>query len=131
MTEILRVLVLDQHLCQTHCIRNAHKFLAEQAHVSCRVVVLNVVVCRRKHTTSTAGLIADSNNLAVVKDIVTTFRHQDLNQQFDNISAGIKLTSIYILEETSDQVFKDVAHFDAVKGFEAKVQFRESFNHRI
>ena len=51
--------------------------------------MLNVVVCSGEHTAGTTGLIAYGNNLTIIKDIITAFRHQDLNQQFDNISAGI------------------------------------------
>lgn len=53
----------------------------------------------------------------VIKNVVTTFRNKQGYAQLDNITTGVKLTGIHVLEESADQILENIAHLNAVKAF--------------
>ena len=79
--------------------------------------MLDIVIRRGEHTARAAGLVADGDDLLVVENIVAALRHQNFDEQFDDIPACIKLPGVNILIKPADQVFKNVAHTDTVERF--------------
>ena len=131
MHEVLRALPFDEHLGKPYRIGRPHQLLTKKPHIRCGIVVFDVVVCRGEHSARAACLVAHRDDLAVIKDVVASFCHQHLHQQLDHVPACVELSCIHVLIEPSDQVLEDVAHLDAVKCFNGKVQLRKRLHHRV
>ena len=75
VTEIIRVLIFNEHFGKPYRVRLPHKFLSEQFDFRRRIIVFYVGIRRGKHTARSAGLVKNGNNLVVVENIVAAFRH--------------------------------------------------------
>ena len=75
VTEIIRVLIFNEHFSKPYRVRLPHKFLPEQFDFRRRIIVFYVGIRRGKHTARSAGLVENGNNLVAVENIVATFRH--------------------------------------------------------
>ena len=80
------------------------------------IVMLDKAVRRAEHTARSAGLVADSDNLAIVENIVTAFADKHSHKALDNVTTCVKLTGIYVLIELANQMLKDIAHLYTVIG---------------
>ena len=79
--------------------------------------MFEIAVRRTQHTARSCRLIADSDQLMVIKNIVCAFRDKQGYAQLDNITTRIKLTGIHVLEESADQILENIPHLNAVKAF--------------
>ena len=131
MQKVLRILIFDEHFGKPDRIGRPHKLLPEKPHVRRRIVMLDIVIRRGKHTARSARLIADGDDLLVVENIVAALRHQNFDEQFDDIPACIKLPGVHVLIKPADQVFKNVAHTDTVKRFNAQIEFGKRLDNSI
>ena len=129
VAEVFSILVLNHHLGQTDSIGLGHKLLPEQAHIGAGIVVLDKTVRRAKHTARSAGLVTDSDNLAIVENIVTALADKDSNKALDNVTTCVKLTGVYILIELANQMLEDIAHLDAVVGLWVQIQVGKCLHH--
>ena len=93
--------------------------------------MLDIVIRRGEHTARAAGLVADGDDLLVVENIVAALRHQNFDEQFDDIPACIKLPGVHVLIKPADQVFKNVAHSDTVECFNAQIEFGKRLDNGI
>ena len=75
VTEIIRVLIFNEHFGKPYRVRLPHKFLPEQFDFRRRIIVFYVGIRRGKHTARSAGLVKNGDNLVAVENIVATFRH--------------------------------------------------------
>lgn len=62
-------------------------------------------------------MLTNGDQLMVIKNVVTAFRNKQGYAQLDNITTGVKLTGIHVLEESADQILENIAHLNAVKAF--------------
>lgn len=131
VAEVVGLLALDEHFCQAHGVRDAVVFLAEELHICRGVEVANVVVGGGEHATGAAGLVANGDDFVVVEDVVAALGQQQGDAKLDDVSAGVELTGLHILEEAADEVFKDVAHADAVELLQAEVELGEGLDHGV
>ena len=90
--------------------------------------MLKVAVRRAQHTTGSCSLVTNGNELMVIKNIVTAFGNKQRYAQLNNITTGVKLTGIYVLEESADKILEDITHLNAVKAFNGQIQFGKGFN---
>ena len=63
----------------------------------------------------------------VLENIITALSCQNGNKALDDVSASVILSSIHVLIESADQVFKDVSHLNGIVSRWIQVKFRESF----
>ena len=84
--------------------------------------MLDKAVRRAEHTTRSAGLVADSYDLTIVKNIVTPLADKHSDKALDNVTTCVKLTCVYILIELANQMLENVAHLDAVIGLRVQIQ---------
>ena len=123
------ILPFNHHLGQTDSVGLRHKLLPEQAHIGAGIVMLDKAVRRAEHTARSAGLVADSYNLANIENVVTALADKDSDKTLDNIAARVKLTGIYILIELANQMLEDIAHLDAVVGLGVQIQVGKCLHH--
>ena len=90
--------------------------------------MLKITVRRAQHTASSCCLVTNGNQLVVIKNIITAFGNKQRHAQLNNITTGVKLTSIYVLEESADKILKNITHLNAVKALNGQIQFREGFD---
>ena len=90
--------------------------------------MLEIAVRRAQHTAGSCSLITNCNELMVIKNIVTAFGNKQGYAQLNNITTGVKLTGIYVLEESADKILEDITHLNAVKALNGQIQFGEGFN---
>ena len=131
VTEIIRVLIFDEHFGKPYRVGLPHKFLPEQFDFRRGIIVFYVGIRRGKHTARSAGLVENSDNLVAVKNIVATFCHQNFYEQLDNISTRVKLSGVHVLIKSADQIFKNVTHLDTVVGFYRQVKHGKRFDDGI
>ena len=86
-------------------------------------------VRRAEHTACSAGLVADSDNLAIIENVVTAFADKHSDKALDNVTTCVKLTGIYILIELANQMLKDIAHLDTVVGLRVQIQVGKCLHH--
>ena len=77
--------------------------------------MLEITVRRAQHTAGSCCLVTDGNQLVIIKNIITAFGNKQGYTQLNNITAGVKLTSINVLEESADKILEDITHFNTVK----------------
>ena len=90
--------------------------------------MLDKAVRRAEHTACSAGLVADSDNLAIVENIVTPLADKHSDKALDNVTTCVKLTGIYILIELANQMLENIAHLDAVIGLRVQIQIGTTLN---
>ena len=91
--------------------------------------MLDKAVRRAKHTTRSAGLVTDSDNFAIVENIITAFADKHSHKALDNVTTCVKLTGIYVLIELANQMLEDIAHLDAVVGLGVQIQVGKCLHH--
>ena len=91
--------------------------------------MLDKAVRRAEHTARSAGLVTDSDNLAIVENIITAFADKHSHKALDNVTTCVKLTCIYILIELTNQMLKDIAHLDTVVGLGVQIQVCKRLHH--
>ena len=90
--------------------------------------MLKIAVRCAQHTAGTCSLVTDGNQLVVIKNIVTAFGNKQRYAKLNNITTSVKLTGIYVLEESADKILEDITHLNAVKALNGQIQFRERFD---
>ena len=93
--------------------------------------MLDIAASGSKHTTCSARLIFDSNNLAWIEDIVATFSQKQRDKQLDDITTGIKLTGVYVLIETTNQILEYVPHLDTIERLDRQIQLGKRLHNGV